>query len=204
MVVRRGTAAKKAAPAQARRGRPPAKEAAPGRRASKPAQNDVTAYASKAPTDYHKAYARWIVQEVGYDPNEASSLKAAFLAGVSIATAARGEFMKSDYLEQWREEQGIQKRGPKPKSAPEPDESDDDDFDDDDADESDDDDFDEDSDEDSDEDESDDDDFDEDEEETPAPRRGGPAKVATKRAPAKKAAPARGRSRAKDDDEFLF
>jgi hypothetical protein len=78
--------------------------------------NDVSGYAEKAPTDYHKVFARWIVQEVGFDPDTASSKRAAFLRGVSIATAARPAFMNSEMLEEWRERNGINKRGPKPKA----------------------------------------------------------------------------------------
>lgn len=80
---------------------------------------DVTTYASKTPTDYHKAFARWIVEEVGFDPDAASSKRAAFLRGVSIATAARPAFMDSEFLENWRADSGQAKRGPKPSAADE-------------------------------------------------------------------------------------
>lgn len=82
-------------------------------------KRDVTEYASKPPTDYHKAFARWIMQEVGYDPEAAKSSTRAFLMGVAIATAARPAFQSSDYLEEWREKTGQAKRGPKPKSTAE-------------------------------------------------------------------------------------
>src|ERR1700755_2088543 len=107
--TRRRPAAAKATSARTPR-RAPAKAAAPVDDAP-----DVTVYATKAPTDYHKAFARWIVSEVGYNPDEAPSLKAAFLRGVSIATVARTAFANSDYLEEWREKTGTAKRGPKPK-----------------------------------------------------------------------------------------
>lgn len=187
--------------------RAPARKAAPAPVKAAPAKaaRDVTVYAEKEPTDYHKAYARWIVNEVGYDPNSATSKRAAFLAGVSIATAARPAFMESDFLAEWRESAGVAKRGPKPKGAedeeetprarkatrrqaePEPEddeEYEDDEFEDEDSDEEDSDDEFEDDDDDSDDDEdSEDEDFeDEDEEEPPARSR---------RAPAKKSAPAR-------------
>ena len=77
-------------------------------------EKDVTEYADKAPTGYHKAFAKWIVQEVGYDPDSASSKRAAFLKGVSIATAARPAFNGSDAVEEYREKSGEAKRGPKP------------------------------------------------------------------------------------------
>src|SRR5258706_5258680 len=80
---------------------------------------DVTVYAEKEPTDYHKAFARWLVSEVGYDPKAAGSLMKAFLMGVSLATVARPAFMDSDFLEEWREKTGTAKRGPKPKDAEE-------------------------------------------------------------------------------------
>jgi hypothetical protein len=83
---------------------------------------DVTLYSEKSPTPYHKLFAKWIVNEVGYDPDTASSKRAAFLRGVSIATAARPDFMNSDMLQEWREEHGITKRGPKPRVADEIDE----------------------------------------------------------------------------------
>lgn len=189
----------------------------------------VTDYADKPATDYHKAFARWIVREVGYNPKEADSLSAAFLAGVSIATAARPAFMNSEFLEEWRESTGQAKRGPKgnaeaeeveeapkarttrrkPTPIVEEVDEDDDEFDEEDADE-DDDEFD-----DEDDDEFDED-SDEDEEEEVAPVRRGRGRpagstnktVAAKRAPAKVAAKPATRSKAKatadEDDEFLF
>lgn len=229
MAVRR--TATKATPA--RRGRPaktaPAKSTRSAAKAAPTKKGaDVTVYADKVPTDYHKAFARWIVSEVGYDPDSAPSLKAAFLRGVSIATAARPAFMESDFLEEWREKNGVAKRGPKGsttstpattrrtrKAAPEPEvEEEDDEFDEEDE-ELEDDEFDEDD--DSEEDDEDSDEFDDEEddeedeevEETPAPRRGRPRKAAPAKATARKAAPAkatRGRAKATpaDDDDFVF
>lgn len=118
MVVRKRAAstAKKAPPtrkataAPARRGRPPVKtapKAAPVK--------DVTVYADKPATEYHKAFAKWLVSEVGYDPNSAPSKRAAFLAAIRLACTTRSEFMSSDFIEAWREETGQAKRGPKPK-----------------------------------------------------------------------------------------
>lgn len=109
----RRTAAPKAAAA------PAARKAAPKASAAVKPSTDVTAYATKAPTDYHKAFARWIVTEVGYNPEDASSPRAAFLMGVAIATAARPKFMESDFLAKWRETSGEAKRGPKPKDPAE-------------------------------------------------------------------------------------
>jgi Mg-chelatase subunit ChlI len=224
---RRTTKAATASATPARRGRPAkvtqsARKAAPVRKGP-----DVTVYAEKEPTDYHKAFANWIVKHVGYDPNEAGSKRAAFLAGVSIATASRPAFMNSEYLEEWRERNGVTKRGPKGGAAeeapanrrsrrakaeaePEPVE-DDDEFEDDEEIEDDDEFDDEDSEDDDseDDDEFDDDDDeeleDEEEEETPAPRR---TRAAAKAAPAKKAAPRKAAPRkatAKaDDDDFIF
>jgi hypothetical protein len=223
-MVARPTQRRKAAAAPARKAAAPAaKRTAPARKAApkaapKPQRADVTSYATKDVTDYHKAFARWIVEEVGYDPNSASSQRMAFLKGVSIATAARPAFMESAFLEEWRDKTGTAKRGPKPqeeaaptktrraKAAPEPVE-DDEDFEDDaeefeddedsedfedDEDAEDDEDFEDD--EDSDDDDADDEDFEEDEEPEPAParrRKASPAAPA-KRAPARgKAAPAR-------------
>lgn len=218
MAVRRKAATPAKATPPARRGRP--RKAATAV-AEKP-KADVTVYADKAPTDYHKAFARWIVQEVGYDPNSASSMKAAFLAGVSIATASRPAFMDSDYLEEWREANGVAKRGPKGaaapakaapakrtrKAAPEPEAEefeDDDELEDDEDDDLEDDEFD-DEDDDEDEDEFDDEEEEEEEEPEPAPvkrGRGRPRKTAA--APAKAAPAKRTRAASKaDDDEFLF
>lgn len=190
----------------ATRGRGPAK--APASR-----KQDVTEYATKPATPYHKALAKWIVSEVGYDPETAPSLRAAFLKGVSIATAARPAFMQSDFIEEWREKTGETKRGPKPKAAaeeapvrrgrkpaPAPVEEDDDDFDDEDEVETDDvdedDDFDdEETDSDDDDESEDDDDFDDEEEEAPKPRarsvKNNPRAASSRRAPAKAAEPAR-------------
>lgn len=158
---------------------------------------DVTQYARKAPTDYHKWFARWLVTEVGYNPTKARSEKEAFLRGVQLAVSARTAFQDSDFLEEMREKHGVTKRGPKPKAAkstgkrraaPEPDE---DEFEDPDTDEDDD-------------PEIDDVDFEDDEEETPPPR-----KRASKSAPAKKTAKPASKRRSEpddddDDDEFLF
>lgn len=83
--------------------------------APKSNDRDVTQYAEKDPTDLHRCFARWIVEEVGYNPNDAGSKREAFLMGVSISTAARPAFQASDYLAEWREEEGVAKRGPKGK-----------------------------------------------------------------------------------------
>lgn len=188
----------------------PAKKAAPRKAAPAPAptskKEPITAYATKAPTEYHKAFARFIVQVIGYDPDAASSKKAAFLRGVAIATAARPAFQASDFIEEWRAVTGETKRGPKggeASTAParrrksvlelEVEQVDDeDDFeeevdeevDEEEADDTDD--FDSEDDESDDDEESDEDDFEEDEEPEPAPKRraGRPAKSA----PAKPAA----------------
>lgn len=231
--VRRRVAAKSVpAPAPAKRGRPVGSKNKPKPEAATKAR-DVTVYADKEPTDYHKAFAQWIVKEVGYRPSQAESMKDAFLMGVSISTVARTAFMESEFLADWREKTGTAKRGPKPttqKAASKPVVEDDDDFDDevedddddfdDDESEEDDDDFDE-EDEDSDEEESeeDDDDFDDEDEveETPAPKRRVAAKSTAKpstrgsrgstRSATRTAKPAT-RAKAKpvedDDDEFAF
>lgn len=203
-----------------------ARRSAPARRtpakaAPKPVQRsaraDVTVYATKPATPYHKAFAKWITTEVGFDPESASSKRAAFLRGVSIATAARPAFTESDFLEEWREATGESKRGPKSapveeaptrRAKPKPAPVDDDDFDDEDVDvddiddeEIDDEDFDDDED-------VDDDEDDDDEEPAPAPRKRAPAKR-TAAAPAKRAPAKAATRRAKpvadeDDDEFVF
>lgn len=234
MVVRRGTAARRtAAPQKAATTRKPApakRQAAPAKKASP----DVTAYADKEPTGYHRAFAKWIVTAVGYEPNSAASKRAAFLAGVSIATAARPAFQQSDFLEEYREKTGEAKRGPKPAARPTPkagtrkaappvdedefDDSDDeledeDEFDgeeeEDDTDE-----FEDDEDEESD-DEDDEDEFDDEEEPEPepAPKRRAPARGvaktstpgrSTRGSAASKKAPARRTAKPPADDEELF
>lgn len=90
------------------RSKPAPVKAAPVKQA---AGRDVTQYADKEPTELHKTMARWIVTEVGYDPNEAGSKREAFLMGVSIATVAKPAFQASDYLAAWYEESGTSKRG---------------------------------------------------------------------------------------------
>lgn len=221
----------------ARRGRPATRRTsaapAPATRARKAApapasrRKDVTEYASKPATPYHKAFAKWIVDEVGFDPDSASSKRAAFLRGVSIATAARPSFNESEFIEEWREKTGEAKRGPKPatekaaassvparrrKAAPEPEPVDEDEFDEDEEEELDDEDEfeDEDSDE---EDDSDDDDFDDEDDEPepePAPKRRGrtaktaPAPVARAARKATPAKSARSKPAVDDDDDFLF
>lgn len=124
-MVTRGRPAQKKAPANSARARTTTSKPAPakrGRPATKAAatpkvntNRDATQYADKEPSDFHKAYARWIMNEVGFDPNSAPSKKMAFLMGVSISTAARPVFQQSAFLEEWREATGTAKRGPKPK-----------------------------------------------------------------------------------------
>ncbi len=201
-----------------RRQRPAQTEEAPARtrrtRAAAPAAKqgrDLSQYEDYQPTPYHKAFATWLVKEVGYRPSGAASTKEAFLQGVALATATRPAFNDSEYLEAWYKETGQVKRGRKPASeaAPEPEPED---YDDDEIDEDDDSDFD---------DESDDDDsdFDDDDDEpeeapAPAPRRGRPAKAAPAKAAGRRAAPAKAapakaqrpaaNRRAKADDDFVF
>lgn len=187
------TTTRKATPATAKR-------AAPAKQGP-----DVTQYASKEPTGYHKAFARWIVRDVGYNPKDANSLSEAFLMGVSIGTAARPAFQNSAFLEEWREASGEAKRGPKAKTAEQQRrsqrevvsddefEDDDDEFEDEDSEDTDDDEFEDESDsddddefddEDEDEFEDDDDGFEDEEEEPAPPKRGRPAstrKAATTR-----------------------
>jgi len=179
--------------------------------ATKPAPvKDVTKWATQAPTDYHRKFAQWIVREVGFDPDGAKSKRAAFLAGVSIGTAARNAFMGSDFLAEWRASEGLAKPGRRPAETPAPtskrrkpapveefdeEDSDDEEFDDDeeDSDEEGDDEF---ADDDEECDEEDSDDFDDDDETeeepepepTPAKRRAG--RPASKPATTRKAAPA--------------
>ena len=80
--------------------------------ASQSNDRDVTLYADKAPTEFHKCFARWGVEEVGYKPTNRKD----FLMGIAIATAARPVFSQSEYLANWREETGETKRGRKPKN----------------------------------------------------------------------------------------
>jgi len=75
----------------------------------------LAALGDKEPTDYHRWFATFIVREIGYNPKEADSPSAAFLAGIRLALTARTSFMESDFLEAKREEFGIKKRGPKAK-----------------------------------------------------------------------------------------
>lgn len=183
-----------------RSGRPAARKAAPAKTPVRATtQADLREYKTKEATPYHKAFAGYLVREVGLtfaSPAE----KKAFLMGIRLAITTRNIFNASDYIEEWREKTGEVKRGRKPASAqpapaarkhrpePEPEEEEDDEFEDEDVeDDTSDDDFDDDDSEDDD--SEDDDDFDDDEEEpepAPAPKRGRPAT---------KAAPAAGKSR---------
>lgn len=200
----------KAASAPARRGRPPRKAAA---EKAAPVQEgrDVTVYADKPASDYHKAFANWIVRHVGYSPDEAASKKSAFLAGVSIATAARPAFMESDYLQEWREKNNVAKRGPKggsPAKAapasqrrkPEPEVEEDDEFEDEEE-ELEDDEFEEEDDEFEEDDAEEDEEFEEEEEETPPPTR---RRRTAKAAPAKATRTTRAKAKPADDDDFIF
>lgn len=202
--------------------RPVRKAAAPARKAApaKPSR-DVKQYADKEPTPYHKAFATWLLKDVGVRL-EGKSVKAAFLLGVSTATASRPAFQESDFLEEWREKTGESKPGRKPaaeaapapatrrrKPEPEPEQEEDEEEweEDDDAEESDDE-FEDDSDDEAD---SDDEDWeDEEEEPAPAPKRRAPAKAATSGRPAKSApaparkAPAKRAAKPADDDDYIF
>lgn len=225
----------------ARRGRPAGKPtAAPARKAQAPARGrparatpDVTEFANRPATPYHKALAKWLVSEVGYDVNSASP-KAAFLAGIRLAATARTAFNASDAAEEFYATSGESKRGPKPKAEteeapparkpagrrpkpapepePEPEEEDWDDEEADDDEESEE--FEDDTEESDDEDGDDDDEWEDEEPEeapAPAPKRAPARKAApapAKRAPAKaapaKRAPAKAKPAADDDDDFIF
>lgn len=204
--------------------RRPVRKAAPAKAPAKPSRN-VTQYADKPPTGYHKAFASWIVREVGFSL-EGLSPKAAFLAGVSIATAARAAFQESSFLEEWREKNGESKPGPKPgavkaapapvarkrKPEPEPEpepEEDEEEWEEDDTEE--DDEFDS---EDDSEEESDEEDW-EDEEPAPAPKRTvkkaaqapksrSVSGAATRRAPVKTTTGRSAKPAPDDDDDFIF
>lgn len=194
------------------------RNAAPARKASAPATRkpNLTEHATKDATAYQKAFARWLVGETGVDLN-ALSPKAAFLKGVSMASALRSAFQSSDAAAEFWENSGEVKRGPKPKAvettaprrgrpakpAPQP-EPEEEEWEDEEAEEAEeaDDDF-----EDEAEETEEDDWEEEDEEETPppAPKRAPAAKKAAP--PVKKAAPAKRAAKpapAEDDDDFIF
>lgn len=119
MVVRQRRApAKPVTQAQKRRTAAIAEVTTPVKRkpvaAPKAARPDLSRYAeSTAVTTYHKAFARWIISEIGFDPDSVSSQRVAFLRGVAIATVARPAWNSSDAIETWRAENGVAKRGPK-------------------------------------------------------------------------------------------
>lgn len=201
--ARRRTAASEDAPVRrspVKRGRPAASAHSPNPRSRK---TDLTAYADKPATEYHKAFARWLVQTTGWRPSQADSSAQAFLKGVALSSVLRTEFMGSEYLAAWREENGFTKRGPKTAPVEDEPETSDDDFEDDESDDEEDSEFEDDSndedDEDSDEDEFDDESDDEDEsdddedefedDEPPAPKTRKPA--GRKAAPAKRQTPAK-------------
>lgn len=213
-------------PATARTRKPAAAPA----RTPRAKRNPLAEYVSKEATAYQKAFARWLVEEVGYEPTS----KKDFLAAIRLAITTRNLFNSSDWIEEWRERTGEVKRGPKPKAAapaapargkrkpePEPEEEfdeeeeaeeefdsedSDDDFDEDDTEESDEDDW------------EDEEEVEEEEEPAPAPKpHASRAQTAAKSstrgaAPARKAAPApakkapakRPAKPAADDDDFVF
>ncbi len=205
-------------------GRPAAKAA--------PAKPALTEYNGRPATDYHKAFAGWIVREGGIKLSTPEEKKA-FLAGIRLAVTTRNLFNASDFYEKWREESGIAKPGRKradetpaapasrkrkPEPEPEPEPEDEEDFDEEEESE---DDFDDESDDFEDDDSEDDDEFEDDEEEeeepTPAPKRpAGKSRTAsggaTRQAPvkgttARKAVPAKATGRKPkpaEDDEFIF
>lgn len=80
---------------------------------------DYSDLLEKEPTDYHLAYTEWLKTEVGYNPADCKNRAEAFLMGVSLATVARPVFQQSDWLAEWREENGVAKRGPKGKAQDE-------------------------------------------------------------------------------------
>lgn len=210
-----------------RSGRPTARKAAPAKTPVRSPQANLKEYKTREATPYHKAFAGYLVREVGLtfaSPAE----KKAFLLGIRLAITTRNIFNASDYIEEWRERTGETKRGRKPAEAaapagrkrrpapepelePEEEEEEEEEFEEDESD--DDDDFEEDFEEDG-EGEDDDDDFEE-EQPAPAPRRPAPKSRsasggATRQAPvkgttARKAAPAGRKPKpATDDDEFIF
>jgi hypothetical protein len=200
--------------------------AAPAARTTRAKRNPLAEYVTREATAYQKAFARWLVEEVGYEPTN----KKDFLAAIRLAITTRNLFNSSDWIEQWRERTGETKRGPKPKTAapaptargkrkPEP-EPEEEEFDDEEETEEelaseDSDDFEDDTEEpDADDDDwEDEEDAEEEEEPTPAPKQrarstrtaGGKPAPARKAAPAKKAAPAGRKSKPPaDDDDFVF
>ncbi len=200
--------------------------AAPAVRTTRAKRNPLAEYVNKEATPYHKAFAQWLVKEVGYEPTN----KRDFLAAIRLAITTRNLFNQSDFIEEWRERTGETKRGPKPKTTaapargkrkPEP-EPEEDDFEEDDTEEEDFDsedaeDFDDTEEASDDEEDADEDDWEDDEEEeeeapkpAPKPRARTAAKTssasrqpARAAAPAKKA-PAKRPAKPADDDDFVF
>lgn len=76
----------------------------------------------KEPTAFHMAHTEWLKTEVGYNPAETKNRAEAFLMGVSLATSSKRDFQQSDWLVEWREENGYKKRGPASKADAEPEE----------------------------------------------------------------------------------
>ena len=157
-------------------------------------------YSGRKATDYHRQFARWLVTVVGIKPSECENLNQAFLLGLQMGIVARPDFMASDFLRNFREENGLVKPGRLPQAeeavAPEddePEEVEEDEFDDEPAEDEEDEEL---------EDEEDEEEFEEEDEEPepepvkpvrrvkkPAPvpaRKAAPKKVAAKKAPARK------------------
>lgn len=112
--------------AVARRKVAPSKAAsAPKKRVAKPATAPTSAidralrgkYVGRKATDYQRQFARWLVTVVGVKPSECESLNQAFLLGLQMGIVSRPDFMASDFLRDWREENGMTKPGRLPGKA---------------------------------------------------------------------------------------
>lgn len=110
---RRTAPAKQAAPARKPAARKPAPAPAPEKKRPGRVAQGLSQYASKEPTDFHKAFATWLVKEVGFSLKSVDTVRDAFLMGVSLATVTRNTFQASDWLAEWRERTGNVKPGPR-------------------------------------------------------------------------------------------
>lgn len=110
----------------ARRGRPAASRTTTAKRgtttrkvAPKAVQHSATKFADNVPTEYHKEFARWLlkggVRLKGDDDKATRQLVlTAFMRGVSLSVVAKNTFSGSPEADEWREREGITKRGPRP------------------------------------------------------------------------------------------
>jgi hypothetical protein len=82
------------------------------------ARDDLSAYATKAPSDMQVRFADWLLEETGYDPAKAKSKEEAFRAGVALGAYLRPTFQRSDTNHGAWKDSGVKVPGIARKAAP--------------------------------------------------------------------------------------